>query len=151
RLIGAIFHVQGKLHYNRAATVPNMANACAHQLHMIKSDNTLVQWNCQHCYSGPHWMIWECMYCKLHLCQPCTSKDPNPSVDFALGGFLCMHIFHKGKVYQDIVEKLEQPTPEQWDKYLGICIPQASREEFRVYVTPGVSMKMLASMVGFMR
>ncbi|SCO87663.1 uncharacterized protein FRV6_11790 [Fusarium oxysporum] len=68
-----------------------MANACAHQLHMIKSDNTLVQWNCQHCYSGPHWMIWECMYCKLHLCQPCTSKDPNPSVDFALGGsYVCI-------------------------------------------------------------
>jgi hypothetical protein len=49
------------------------------------------------------------------------------------------------------VEKLKQPTPEQWDKYLGICIPQASREEFLVYVTPGDSMKMLASMVGFMR
>ncbi|EGU74072.1 hypothetical protein FOXB_15417 [Fusarium oxysporum f. sp. conglutinans Fo5176] len=116
-----------------------MANACAHQLHMIKSDNTLVQWNCQHCYSGPHWMIWECMYCKLHLCQPCTREDPNPSVDFALGGFLY------------VVEKPKQPTLEQWDKYLGICIPQAGREEFFVYVTPGVNMNMLTSMVGFMR
>ncbi|CEF86551.1 hypothetical protein IWW34DRAFT_809477 [Fusarium oxysporum f. sp. albedinis] len=51
-----------------------MANACAHQFRMIKSDNTLVQWICQHCRSGPHWMIWECTYCKLHLCRPCTQS-----------------------------------------------------------------------------
>ncbi|KAH7142424.1 hypothetical protein IWW34DRAFT_635818 [Fusarium oxysporum f. sp. albedinis] len=51
-----------------------MANACAHQFRMIKSDNTLVQWICQHCRYGPHWMIWECTYCKLHLCRPCTQS-----------------------------------------------------------------------------
>nr|CEG03299.1 unnamed protein product [Fusarium pseudograminearum CS5834] len=56
-------------------TIPDkMANACAHQFRMIKSDSTLVQWICQHCRSGPHWMIWECTYCKLHLCRPCTQS-----------------------------------------------------------------------------
>ncbi|KAJ0128349.1 hypothetical protein HZ326_28556 [Fusarium oxysporum f. sp. albedinis] len=56
------------------ASADNMANACAHQFRMIKSDNTLVQWICQHCRYGPHWMIWECTYCKLHLCRPCTQS-----------------------------------------------------------------------------
>ncbi|KAJ0146130.1 Uncharacterized protein HZ326_11184 [Fusarium oxysporum f. sp. albedinis] len=60
---------------HNTATIPDkMANACAHQFRMIKSDNTLVQWICQHCRSGPHWMIWECTYCKLHLCRPCTQS-----------------------------------------------------------------------------
>ncbi|KAH6996285.1 hypothetical protein EDB80DRAFT_286599 [Ilyonectria destructans] len=49
-----------------------MANACAHSFRMIKSDSTLIQWVCQHCRSGPHWMIFECTYCKLHLCRVCT-------------------------------------------------------------------------------
>ncbi|EHK22245.1 uncharacterized protein TRIVIDRAFT_28110 [Trichoderma virens Gv29-8] len=49
-----------------------MAVSCAHSFVMIKSDNTLVQWVCQHCRSGPHWAIYECTYCKLHLCRPCT-------------------------------------------------------------------------------
>ncbi|KAL5583745.1 hypothetical protein FOVSG1_015096 [Fusarium oxysporum f. sp. vasinfectum] len=132
-------------------TFDKMANACAHQFRMIKSDNTLVQWICQHCRSDPHWMIWECTYCKLHLCQLCSGDDPNPSVDFAWGGFLCMRIFHKGKISKDTVEKFEHPTQEQWEKYLGICIPEASREEFLVYVTPGFEMKWLASTVGFMK
>lgn len=49
-----------------------MANACAHSFNMIKSDSTLVQWICQYCRSGPHWVIYECIYCKLHLCRACT-------------------------------------------------------------------------------
>ncbi|KAH7204900.1 hypothetical protein BKA60DRAFT_498125 [Fusarium oxysporum] len=51
-----------------------MANTCAHQFRIIKSDSTLLQWVCQHCHSGPHWMIWECKYCKLHLCRPCMQS-----------------------------------------------------------------------------
>jgi hypothetical protein len=52
-----------------------MAYACSHQFQMIKSDTNLLQWTCQQCYSGPHWMIWECMYCKLYLCLPCTQAS----------------------------------------------------------------------------
>ncbi|SCO01646.1 uncharacterized protein FFB20_11455 [Fusarium fujikuroi] len=38
-----------------------MANACAHQFRMIKSDNTLVQWICQHfCLTG-------CVYMRKSL------------------------------------------------------------------------------------
>ncbi|RMJ17894.1 hypothetical protein BHE90_009300 [Fusarium euwallaceae] len=55
-----------------ATITDKMANACAHSFRMIKSDSTLIQWVCQHCRSGPHWMIFECTYCKLHLCRPCT-------------------------------------------------------------------------------
>ncbi|TFB03236.1 hypothetical protein CCMA1212_004482 [Trichoderma ghanense] len=59
-----------------------MAVSCAHSFVMIKSDNTLVQWICQHCRSGPHWAIYECTYCKLHLCRPCPLDDPFFSVDY---------------------------------------------------------------------
>lgn len=50
----------------------NMANSCAHSFKMIKSDSTLVQWICQYFRSGPHWVIYECIYCKIHLCRSCT-------------------------------------------------------------------------------
>ncbi|KAH7303598.1 hypothetical protein B0I35DRAFT_364699 [Stachybotrys elegans] len=49
-----------------------MANACPHTFRMIKTDNTIIYWICQLCRSGPHYMIWECMYCKLQLCRACT-------------------------------------------------------------------------------
>ncbi len=44
---------------------------CAHSFVMIKSDNTLIQWTCHVCHSGPFWFIWECRYCRLHTCRSC--------------------------------------------------------------------------------
>ncbi|KAB5515596.1 hypothetical protein GE09DRAFT_1159270 [Coniochaeta sp. 2T2.1] len=44
---------------------------CAHSFTMMKSDNTLIQWTCQSCHSGPSWCIFECRYCKFHTCRPC--------------------------------------------------------------------------------
>ncbi|KAL2196785.1 hypothetical protein P885DRAFT_77906 [Corynascus similis CBS 632.67] len=32
---------------------------CAHSFIMIKSDNTLIEWRCHVCHSGPFWFIWE--------------------------------------------------------------------------------------------
>ncbi|KAK3369546.1 hypothetical protein B0T24DRAFT_361916 [Lasiosphaeria ovina] len=44
---------------------------CAHGFKMIKSDNTLMQWSCQLCHSGPHWWIFECRFCKFKTCHSC--------------------------------------------------------------------------------
>lgn len=41
---------------------------------MVKSDNTLIQWTCHHCYSGPFWFIWECKFCKAHVCNKCKDQ-----------------------------------------------------------------------------
>lgn len=49
-----------------------MSVSCAHAFTLIKSDSTLIQWICQLCRSGPHPMIYECAYCKLHLCRMCS-------------------------------------------------------------------------------
>ena len=43
----------------------------ARVLHLI---STLIQWVCSMCHSGPHWYIFECKYCKLKTCRPCTNK-----------------------------------------------------------------------------
>ncbi|KXL46731.1 hypothetical protein M433DRAFT_65301 [Acidomyces richmondensis BFW] len=47
---------------------------CDHAFKMIKSDTSLILWNCNMCHSGPHWYILECSKCKLKLCQRCTTK-----------------------------------------------------------------------------
>ncbi|KAF2122376.1 hypothetical protein BDV96DRAFT_482444 [Lophiotrema nucula] len=47
---------------------------CQHNFKMIKSDTTLIQWNCNMCHSGPHWYIYECSNCKLKTCRPCAAK-----------------------------------------------------------------------------
>ncbi|TQW07485.1 hypothetical protein IF2G_04646 [Cordyceps javanica] len=49
-----------------------MSVSCVHSFTLIKSDSTLMQWVCQFCLSGPSHMIYECAYCKLHLCHMCT-------------------------------------------------------------------------------
>ena len=56
--------------WKTAKTMPSVL--CAHNFALLKSDSTLVQWACQLCYSGPHWWIFECRYCKLHTCRTCT-------------------------------------------------------------------------------
>ncbi|KAL2024592.1 hypothetical protein VTK56DRAFT_7635 [Thermocarpiscus australiensis] len=48
-----------------------VATQCAHSFVMLKSDNTLLQWTCHLCHSGPHWWIFECRYCQLHTCRAC--------------------------------------------------------------------------------
>ncbi|CZS92477.1 uncharacterized protein RAG0_03059 [Rhynchosporium agropyri] len=47
---------------------------CHHTLNLLKSESTLIQWTCSQCYSGPHWYIYECKYCKLKTCRPCADK-----------------------------------------------------------------------------
>ncbi|KAH6702129.1 hypothetical protein DL95DRAFT_302746, partial [Leptodontidium sp. 2 PMI_412] len=34
----------------------------------------LIQRVCSLCHSGLHWYIFECKYCKLSTCRPCTNK-----------------------------------------------------------------------------
>lgn len=47
---------------------------CEHVWRMIKSDTTLVLWNCNRCHSGPHWAIHECIKCKIKTCGTCSQK-----------------------------------------------------------------------------
>lgn len=47
---------------------------CEHTFKVIKSDTTLILWNCNLCHSGPHWWIYECAKCKLKACQTCMQK-----------------------------------------------------------------------------
>ncbi|EGP83916.1 uncharacterized protein MYCGRDRAFT_48452 [Zymoseptoria tritici IPO323] len=47
---------------------------CEHSFKMIKSDTTLILWNCNMCHLGPHWFIYECAKCKLKTCRTCTAK-----------------------------------------------------------------------------
>lgn len=56
--------------------LPTMAvpNYCHHSFNLLKSESTLIQWVCSMCHSGPHWYIFECKYCKLKTCRPCTNK-----------------------------------------------------------------------------
>ncbi|KAH8653951.1 hypothetical protein BGZ60DRAFT_419039 [Tricladium varicosporioides] len=48
---------------------------CNHSFNLLKSESTLIQWTCSMCYSGPHWYIFECKYCRLKACRPCTNKS----------------------------------------------------------------------------
>jgi len=51
------------------------SGGCQHVWTMLKSDNTLILWNCWWCHSGPHWFIFECQKCKKTACQPCAAKQ----------------------------------------------------------------------------
>ncbi|KAK3398245.1 hypothetical protein B0T20DRAFT_353781 [Sordaria brevicollis] len=48
-----------------------LANGCAHEFVLIKSESTLIQWTCQLCHTGPLQCIFECRYCKIRTCRPC--------------------------------------------------------------------------------
>ena len=48
---------------------------CQHSFKEIQSPNSILSWNCGACHSGPHWWIWECIYCKIKRCRPCLSKS----------------------------------------------------------------------------
>ncbi|KAF2820969.1 hypothetical protein CC86DRAFT_303151 [Ophiobolus disseminans] len=48
---------------------------CQHNFKVIKSDTTLIQWNCHVCHSGPHSHVFECQNCKLKTCRPCAAKS----------------------------------------------------------------------------
>ena len=47
---------------------------CPHEWTWIKSDTSLLLWNCQHCSSGPHWTIKQCNICKIRFCQTCSRR-----------------------------------------------------------------------------
>jgi len=57
------------LHIKMAAPVN-----CQHNFKVVKSDTTVVVWNCNMCHSGPHSLIYECAACKLKTCRPCAAK-----------------------------------------------------------------------------
>ncbi|KAF1835966.1 hypothetical protein BDW02DRAFT_264948 [Decorospora gaudefroyi] len=48
--------------------------SCSHNFKLIKSDTTLVVWNCNLCHMGPLTSIYECEHCKLKTCRPCAAK-----------------------------------------------------------------------------
>ena len=60
------------------APTTNMAREywreCPHTWAWIKSDTSLLLWNCQHCSSGPHWTIKQCDICKIRFCQTCSRR-----------------------------------------------------------------------------
>ncbi|KAH6868660.1 hypothetical protein BKA58DRAFT_198821 [Alternaria rosae] len=48
--------------------------SCSHNFKLIKSDTTLVVWNCQLCHTAGFNYIYECDQCKLKTCRPCAAK-----------------------------------------------------------------------------
>lgn len=56
---------------NSSGTMAVAPDQCAHTFQMIKSESTMIQWLCASCHSGPHWWIFECRYCRIHLCRGC--------------------------------------------------------------------------------
>lgn len=48
-----------------------VSTVCAHLFSLIKTDNTLLEWRCSVCQSGPHWMIYECRFCRTKSCRGC--------------------------------------------------------------------------------
>ncbi|EKD21417.1 hypothetical protein MBM_00530 [Drepanopeziza brunnea f. sp. 'multigermtubi' MB_m1] len=52
----------------------SVPNYCHHSFNLLKSESTLIQWTCAMCHTGPHWYIFECKYCRLKTCRPCTNK-----------------------------------------------------------------------------
>lgn len=46
--------------------------SCDHRFRIIKSDNTMMLWDCSRCHRGPHWFMYECVNCKYKVCEPCT-------------------------------------------------------------------------------
>ncbi|KAF1940560.1 hypothetical protein EJ02DRAFT_228060 [Clathrospora elynae] len=48
--------------------------SCEHNFKLIKSDTTLIVWNCNMCHLGPFNFIYECQHCKLKTCRPCAAK-----------------------------------------------------------------------------
>ena len=45
-----------------------------HSWKEIQSPNSILNWRCAFCQSGPHWMIWECLHCKIKSCRRCIHK-----------------------------------------------------------------------------
>ncbi|KAF2762318.1 hypothetical protein EJ05DRAFT_205445 [Pseudovirgaria hyperparasitica] len=50
------------------------SGTCQHSFQVIKSDTTLIVWNCQLCHSGPHWYIYECR----NLCKSGPQHSASP-------------------------------------------------------------------------
>ncbi|EAT79171.2 hypothetical protein SNOG_13287 [Parastagonospora nodorum SN15] len=48
---------------------------CTHSFKVIKSDTTIVSWNCNICHTGPYQSVYECQNCKLKTCRPCAAKS----------------------------------------------------------------------------
>ena len=59
---------------NFRPTDPPTMPPCRHSFKEIQSPNSILNWRCSACQSGPHWMIWECLHCKIKRCRPCVAK-----------------------------------------------------------------------------
>ena len=47
-----------------------------HSWKEIQSPMSLLSWHCHFCQSGPHWMIWECIHCRVKSCRHCLTHNP---------------------------------------------------------------------------
>ncbi|KAH6629479.1 hypothetical protein C7974DRAFT_376315 [Boeremia exigua] len=60
---------------------------CQHNFNVVKSDTTVVVWNCNMCHSGPHSHIYECSNCQQAraACRGIDQlgSDPNTWIDHA--------------------------------------------------------------------
>ncbi|KAI9050575.1 hypothetical protein LZ554_005736 [Drepanopeziza brunnea f. sp. 'monogermtubi'] len=56
------------------ADTMSVPSYCHHSFNLLKSESTLIQWTCAMCHTGLHWYIFECKYCRLKTCRPCTNK-----------------------------------------------------------------------------
>lgn len=54
---------------------PKMSTkACEHRWATLRSRTCLIYWACQMCYSGPHMLIYQCLFCRRRVCRRCSIK-----------------------------------------------------------------------------
>ena len=46
--------------------------SCKHHWKRIQATSEILQWHCQHCHSGPHWLIQQCQKCEARYCRKCA-------------------------------------------------------------------------------
>ena len=46
--------------------------SCKHHWRRIKVTSEVLQWCCQRCHSGPHWLIQQCQKCEASYCCKCA-------------------------------------------------------------------------------
>ena len=48
---------------------------CKHYWMSIKAPYPSLQWHCQRCHSGPHWLIQRCQNCEAKYCAHCAQSN----------------------------------------------------------------------------
>ena len=54
---------------------------CKHHWVSIKATSEVLQWHCQSCHSGPHWLIQRCRNCEARYCLGCTQRSQTRQTD----------------------------------------------------------------------